>query len=83
MFDKFRNARRNVMEISMPRCDLSEEEIQKIYTFFNTCVVNKDYSEVQEKLKETVTYRRQFFARSENQFDKIFDFYFVAPELVN
>lgn len=64
MFDKFKNARRKeVVEVSLPRNELSEDEVREILEYFKTCVVSKDSDRIKQKLMETVSFRRQFFGR--------------------
>lgn len=81
-FNKLKNARKKgTATITLPH-NLSDDEVQEIYTYFKTCVVSNELGQIKQKLIETAEHRKQLTEHVENKFDEIYDFFFAAPELV-
>lgn len=79
LFDKVRNKNRKEKPSLPFENELNEEEIENYNLFFQHCVVNNDRDEIRKSLQATVNYRKMC---NQNDFDKIYDFYFADPTLV-
>lgn len=63
--------------------DWTPEEVQDLSEFFQHCVVRTQRQQIEEKLRETVTFRRKMILSSMDEFMKMWEFYFAAPDLVS
>lgn len=61
---------------------MTDEEKKDVQNFFKRCVVTKERKEVEQKLRETKEYRRELIENSLEDYKKMWDFYFIAPDLV-
>lgn len=63
--------------------DWTPEEKQDLLEFFRHCVVSTDRQKIEQKLRETVEYRRKMIVSSIEEFMEMWEFYFAAPDLVS
>lgn len=83
LFNKFKN---NPANPRLPRAvevlELTEEQKEDYRQFFKNCVVAKEKELIKQKLRESVDYRKSMMADYSDDFNSIFDFYFVSPDLI-
>lgn len=63
--------------------DWTPEEKRDLSDFFQHCVVRTQRQQIEEKLRETVAYRRKMILSSMDEFMEMWEFYFAAPDLVS
>lgn len=66
-------------EINAPSVSEVQNELKQ---FFKNCVLPRDKEKLKEKLKESVSYRRELVHCIDTNFEESFSFYFVSPDLV-
>lgn len=82
LYHKLKNVRaaqKPNLTVPVDESDCDQEELK---LFLKTCVVKKDKKALKEKLKKTITLRRQLMQCNQDEFADFFKFYFVDPELV-
>lgn len=62
---------------------ISEEQKNAILKFFKRCVLPREKKAVQQKMRDTVAFRRQLILDDLTKYKDCWKFYFVLPELVS
>lgn len=57
-------------------------EYEELKEFFSGCILPGDIKKIEGKLIETISIRREMFQSSGEQIPKIFDFYWIDPQMV-
>lgn len=63
--------------------DWTPEEKQDLLKFFRHCVVSTHRQQIEQKLRETVEYRRKIIVYSIEEYMEMWEFYFAATDLVS
>lgn len=61
---------------------LTTKEEDEAMKFFKRCVLPLDRKNVEEKMKQTKSFRRRLILNEHQKYKEIWDFYFVDPDLV-
>lgn len=72
----------SIMGMNDDSIQTSDGEAKEIINFFKRCVVTREMNRVKEKLIETKQFRRETILNNFETYMDMWDFYFVAPELV-
>lgn len=63
--------------------EMSDEEKENTRLFLKTCVLPRDKNDLKEKMLESKKYRNELITENFDEYKKIWDFYFVCPDLVS
>lgn len=81
-YNKRKRKALNAPQLVEDEIEMTAEEKDETIKYFKRCVLPNDLKNVEQKMRETKTFRRKLILESLQKYQECWQFYFVCPDLV-